>query len=66
MEVKTVEKKLKKMINHLKSDGNTHQNTSAFFIANTIHKVLREEDEKKRGRAREEGFTGKNLAELLS
>jgi hypothetical protein len=34
MEVKILAKKLKKMINHLKSDGNTHQNTSAFLIAN--------------------------------
>jgi hypothetical protein len=34
MEVKILAKKLKKTINHLKSDGNTHQNTSAFFIAN--------------------------------
>jgi hypothetical protein len=36
MEVKILAKKLKKTINHLKSDGNTHQNTSAFFIANML------------------------------
>jgi hypothetical protein len=31
-----------------------------------IHEVLREEDEKKRGREREEGLTRENLVELLS
>jgi hypothetical protein len=38
MEVKILAKRLKKMINQLKSDGNTHQNTSAFFIANKLDK----------------------------
>jgi hypothetical protein len=36
MEVKILAKSLKKMINQVKSDRNTHQNTSAFFIANTL------------------------------
>jgi len=34
MEVKILAKRLKKTINQLKSEGNTHQNTSVFFIAN--------------------------------
>jgi hypothetical protein len=37
MEVKILAKRPKKTINKLKSDGNTHQNTSAFFIANRYH-----------------------------
>jgi hypothetical protein len=36
MKVRILAKRLKKMINQLKIDGNTHQNTSAFFIANTL------------------------------
>jgi hypothetical protein len=35
MEVKILAKRLKKTINHLKSDGNTHQNTSAFLSLTT-------------------------------
>jgi hypothetical protein len=35
-------------------------------VSGMIHEVLREEDEKKRGREREEGLTRENLAELLS
>jgi hypothetical protein len=35
-------------------------------VSGMIHEVLREEDEKKRRREREEGVTRDNLAELLS
>jgi transposase InsO family protein len=37
MEFKILAKKLEKTINHLKGDGNTHQNTSVFFIANIYY-----------------------------